>query len=425
MEYAEFRELSRELMQHHSIFQKFWKMGNIEFSEKVKTAAVEFDKLGECINFYINEKFWKTISLEKKKFVIAHECLHVLFYHGIRASLLKESDTKQIANVAMDVVVNYTLIDSFGFNKEEIDPGNEYCWVETVFKDQNIPTGKSFEYYFNLLQQKQQQSGGDGKNKVDQCGSKQPGQPGNKLVDEHDLLESFNNKKFEDQIQDALDNYDTQNISEMVQEQCEDIKQQIKQAGLNPGGLIKIAKFNKIIKKKWETIIKQWSKKYNFDKETEQWIHKNRRMSSMPSDLMLPSDYETESEEKNRIDVWFFLDTSGSCAHLGDRFFSAAASLDPKHFDVKLFCFDTHIYETSLKTKKLSGFGGTTFSCINNYINKECNNRKHPSAIFVISDGYANSFNPAFPKKWYFFLTESYLSCIPKEANIFYLRDYE
>ncbi len=147
-------------------------------------------------------------------------------------------------------------------------------------------------------------------------------------------------------MQDAMDSYDTHNVSDMVQEQTEDIKQQIKQAGLNPGGLVKIAQFTRVIKKKWEEVIKQWTRKFTFDKEEEQWVRKSRRMASMPSDLMLPSDAEIEFEAKNRIAVWFFQDTSGSCEHLANRFFAAAASLDPEHFDVKMHCFDTQVYET-------------------------------------------------------------------------------
>lgn len=448
MFFDEFLELSRELQKHHAIFHKFWKLGSPIYNDKIKTAAVEFDKLGECINFYINKEFWKTQTSDQKQFIIAHECLHVLLYHGIRASLLKDKQSRDLANIAMDLVVNHTLEDNFGFIRKDIDPKNKYCWVDTVFAGQNVPSGKSFEYYFNLLQKnppssqggksdKSQGSGnsnqsgnsGNNKDKGDKPESDSQGTGGNQLVDDHEMLESFNDKNFEEQMQDVIDNFDAEDrMAEVVEEHTQDIKDASKQAGLNPGGMMKIAKLPaRIIKKKWETVIKNWTRKFSFDKEEEQWTRKNRRMAAMSaSDLMLPTDYEIEHEEKHKIGVWFFQDTSGSCAHLADRFFAAAASLDPARFDVEMHCFDTQIYKTDLKSKKLYGFGGTAFDIIENYIQQKVKEgKRYPSAVFIITDGYGNYVNPQFPEKWYWFLSEDYKQCIPKTCNTYMLRDYE
>jgi hypothetical protein len=445
MFFDEFLELSRELQKHHSIFHKFWKMGNPVYSSKIERAAVEFDKIGDCVNFYINKKFWDTLDSEKKQFVIAHECLHVLLYHGIRSSLLKDQQSRQLANIAMDLVVNHTLEDNFGFNRANIDPKNEYCWVDTVFENQKIPSGKSFEYYFHLLQKNpppmggsggknkqegqgdQKQPGGGGKQKGEQ--GDQQGQGGSQLVDDHEFLESFNDKNFEEQMQEAIDNFDASDrMAEIVDEHNQDLKEAGKQAGLNPGSMMKVAKTPpRIFKKKWETVIKNWTKKFAFDKEEEQWVRKNRRMAAMaPSGLMLPTDAEIEHEEKHKIGVWFFQDTSGSCAHLADRFFAAAATLDPDRFDVVMHCFDTRVYETDLKSKKLYGFGGTSFTCIEQYIQaKVKQGKRYPSAVFIITDGYGDNVNPEHPTKWYWFLSENYKQCIPATCNTYMLKDYE
>ncbi len=263
--------------------------------------------------------------------------------------------------------------------------------------------------------------------------SGQPGQgdpsPGNgDLVDDHDFLESFNNPDFEKQMQDALDSYDAQNVSEIVDKQTEDIQQQVKQAGMNPGGLTKLANLPvRVIKKKWESIIKNWTRKFALEKEEEQWSHKSRRMGAMSNDLMLPSDRDVDFEEKHKIGVYFFQDTSGSCAHLADRFFAAAASLDPARFDVIMHCFDTKIYPTDLKSKKLYGFGGTSFSCIEAYIQAKVQKegKRYPSAVFIISDGYGDAVKPEFPEKWYWFLSENYKTYIPAESPTFMLKDFE
>lgn len=428
--HEEFLDLSRKLQKHHSIFEKFFKLGNPIFTDKVKTAAVEFDRIGECINFYLNPEFWKKQTDEQKQFVIAHECLHVLFYHGVRASLLNDKHSRNNANVAMDVVVNHTLEDSFGFDRKEVDPKGNYCWIDTVFPNRkDVQVGKSFEHYYNLLKS-EPPPGSGGKDKEKKKGGgkdESEGQGGPQLADDHDFLESFNDPKFEKQVEDILNNYDTQDVHEMVENETKDIKQEIKQAGLNPGNLAKIATLTKrIIKKKWETVIKRWTQKFNFEKDEEQWVRKNRRIESMPSDFMLPSEQEVELEEKSRITVYFFQDTSGSCAHLADRFFAAASSLDPKRFNVVMHCFDTQVYPTTLASKKLYGFGGTTFTCIENYIQQQVRmGKKYPSAVFVITDGYGDNVSPEKPDKWYWFLSVDYKSCIPKTCNIFKLADYE
>jgi hypothetical protein len=147
----EYLSISRALMQHHAIFDRMWGMGKPVFTDKIATAAVYFDKVGESIEFKLNPDFWKTQTDVQKQFVISHECLHVILYHGIRTCTLTESEAKN-ANLALDIIVNHALVDRFGFKREEIDPENKYCWVDTVFKDNPPESGKYYEYYYNLLE---------------------------------------------------------------------------------------------------------------------------------------------------------------------------------------------------------------------------------------------------------------------------------
>jgi predicted metal-dependent peptidase len=146
--------------------------------------------------------------------------------------------------------------------------------------------------------------------------------------------------------------------------------------------------------------------------------------------MILPSEMENDDyyDEESKIDVWFFLDTSGSCWDLKDRFFSAAESIPEKRFKVRLFCFDTRVEETTLESRKIYGGGGTSFKIIEqhiqNIIKKE--NNKYPQAIFVISDGYGDNVYPAQPAKWHWFLTAGGIkNFIHKDCNIYNLEDYE
>ena len=211
-------------------------------------------------------------------------------------------------------------------------------------------------------------------------------------------------------------------------------KSENKTAGTMAGNMVKQLNIKKVIKKKkWEAVIKKWSNKYLKDelKDVEQWAMTARRFNELPTSMFLPSEVQMEakSEEKCRIKVWFFQDTSGSCSHLVKRFFKAALSLPPERFDVKMHCFDTKVYETDLKSQKLYGFGGTTFSCIESYIQGEIKagkvkGNKYPEAVFVITDGFGDNVVPQKPEKWFWFIDgDPYL--IPKKSSHFLLKDFE
>jgi hypothetical protein len=118
----------------------------------------------------------------------------------------------------------------------------------------------------------------------------------------------------------------------------------------------------------------------------------------------MPSESAVEDFifSKSKIDLLFFLDTSGSCWYLKDRFFNLAESLPKKRFNVNLFCFDTQVYKTDIKSRNLYGGGGTKFDIIESYIIKNYN--KYPDAIFIISDGEGTKVTPKYPKKWNWFI---------------------
>ena len=181
---------------------------------------------------------------------------------------------------------------------------------------------------------------------------------------------------------------------------------------------------------KWETVIKKWemlSMKFS-EVEKEQWIRKSRRINSFNNGLILPSNSEIECLHmcKNKINVYFFLDTSGSCIHLAERFFTAANSLPKEKFDIKLFCFDTNVEEVSLQSQKVYGGGGTSFNIIEKKIQEEkIKTKKYPSAVFIITDGYGNKVNPEHPNRWHWFLSSDNKQFIPTTSFSYDLTDFE
>ncbi|HVI39655.1 MAG TPA: hypothetical protein VM577_03260 [Anaerovoracaceae bacterium] len=404
----EFLELSRELEKHHSVFYRLWNLGKPIFTDKIKTAAVTFDRLGDSINFLLNYDYWTKLTSTQKQFIICHESLHVILNHGVR---MKNASNMNLTNKALDIVVNHGLIERFGFNRKEADPGNRYCWTDTVFPGKkNVPTDKAFEYYYNLLEVESQNGGASS----------------GEIADDHQGLGDF--EPLLRKLNEDMMDFEKETIKDMVQKHFQQDNDGGQQAGTSAGNIWVFANVGAVKKKrKWETVIKKWAHKQIKDETEEQWARTNRRMLFFEGDLVIPTEADMEGYDQQKIQVWFFQDTSGSCSGFVDRFFKAASSLPTDRFDVKMHCFDTSVYETTLESKKLYGFGGTTYNCIENYI--QAHIKKHglpyPKAVFIITDGYGSPVRPERPERWHWFLSHSYTQYVPPTSARYMLKDYE
>jgi hypothetical protein len=208
-----------------------------------------------------------------------------------------------------------------------------------------------------------------------------------------------------------------------------------KEAGTTAGTGWTYAKKMEVKKRKWEAIITDWTKKRitETSRDVDQFVFPNRRFASVinNSDLMLPSEYEVweKFKEEDMIDVWFFQDTSGSCSGYTDRFFNIAESMPQDRFRMRLFCFDTRVYETSLESRELYGFGGTYFHILENRVQEELRDNpdfKYPDAIFVVTDGYGSDIVPDKPENWHWIMTPGHSKeNIPKTCKFYDLTKYE
>lgn len=387
-----------------------WGLGKPFFTNSIPTAAVAFDRTGQQVQYLFNPDFWNELTRYERQFIIAHECLHVILNHGFRS--LDASD-HEVANKALDVVVNHMLINRFGFDRKQISFADELCWIDTLWKENHPEDNMNFEYYFNLLKNEGDLGAGN-------------------LADNHSGL-SMDADEWQDVVDmvgEAMSDFSKQSIAEILEKHTLEEESHSTQRGTKSGNWWVTANVGEVKqKKKWETVIRQWSKKFDRANlhDVEQWARTNRRFVGLDIGLMLPTEMEVEHEIEGKIQVWFFQDTSGSCAHFKDRFFAAALSLPKGRFDVKMHCFDTHVFETTLESRQLKGFGGTSFSALENYILKytEKNKVEYPKAVFVITDGYGDRVEPKIPKNWYWFLDPFHTSCIPDACNKFNLKDFE
>ena len=422
--FEEYENILMDMTEHHSIFYKLWSITSPRFSNDVETACVYFDSEGNEIVMEFSETFWESLTDVQKRFVICHETLHILLNHGKRS--IKNKQISDVINAMQDIVINERLTSMYGFKRIEIDPENRYCWADTVFPDiPDIPTDESFEYYFNLYIENNKKAPSSDGEVTTNGRSSIPS-----TVDDHDRMGDIPNL---DSISESLSKEEKEYINDFIETATEGDATAGSKRGTSRGNSVMTFTLEPVKKKrKWETVISRWANK--FIKETEvdidQWAVLDRRLFNLSSDLMLPSEYELDDlkDDFNKIDVWFFQDTSGSCVSYAKRFFKAARTLPEDRFNLRLFCFDTDVYETDITSGKLYGFGGTSFTVIEEHIQNLCQKEKvkYPKAIFVITDGYGDYVKPQYPKNWFWFLTKGGSSnYIHKDCNIFKLEDFE
>lgn len=398
-------EIAKELSCFHSLFRLFWDNGKVVFDKSLPTAWVEFDpKDGSFLNFCFNPYYYEKNDMYSRAFICAHEMLHILLKHGKRG--LDYPDKSKL-NKAFDLVVNHLLVDQFGFDRKRINFGEDYCWIDKCFDAQTyVERNRSFDYYYDLLDD----------------------DAGGKLVDHHtfqdihDIIDDLTNKFVKSLSKDAADKLKDCKSSDLNSP-----------AGIGEGYWGKVDLNYVKTKKKWESIIRRFELKTikELDKLENRWDRINRRFNHILSGnrYFLPTETEIENiiYKKDKIQVFFFLDTSGSCWDLRNRFFKAARSLDPKKFDVRSFCFDTRVEEVDLKSGKVYGGGGTAFDIIEAKIQEiiQKENKKYPKAVFVMTDGYGSEVNPEKPERWHWFLSAHYVTYIPDKSKVYDLEDYE
>lgn len=406
----EWIEIGRELEDRHTLFDEVWQIGRPIFTDEIETAAVRFSDSGEFLDFMFNPIYWEGLTKYERLFVIAHECLHVILNHGFRTNDGTESPR---INKALDIVVNHLLVNSFGFDRSRIRDEDILCWVDTIFKGKpdldTIPTNESYEYYYKLIPE----------SLVVEV----------YILDDHSKLRK-NSQSIIDKINSRLSPEDKETIKNVIEKHYASESKDAEVAGSGFGGWT----FAKVAytppKRKWETIIQKWSMKYlrqGLD-EHEQWSRIARRFELLPNDILLPSEMEDESIEHDRIPVFLFLDTSGSCWKYRDRFFRAGMSLPKDRFLLRLFCFDTQVHETTLESKKIYGGGGTAFHIIEAHIQKLVNKEKinYPEGVFLITDGIGNAVSPAHPERWHWFLAgRSTKTYVPVKSKTYRLDDFE
>lgn len=398
----EYRNIAFEMEKYHEIFSTLWNISKPSYSDTIDTAAVSFDKGGNCINFLINYDFWQKLDDYSKEFIVCHEMCHVMLSHGRRAKNYMKNYSADIINVALDLAVNHLLASTFHFNRFFVKDWNKLCWVDTIFKELNLETDKSFEYYITKL----------------------PEGDYSEFAKGHGYL-----FEFDEETEKTLE----KTINELHSEEFK--FRGHGSVGEPEGNYFQKHKITTLKKpkqkRKWEDVLKKYVTRKDKEITSEHWLRIDRRASFMSKDIILPTAAEIIDKGHYMYNVWLFLDCSGSCSYLKDQFLAASKTFDPKKFDIRKFSRTTEAHEIINDNVYIYG-GSDDFRCIENIIQKEIAEKKtrYPDAVFHVTDGHDCSGElvvPQYPQRWHTFLTKASRSTkqwCPKDSNIYYLEEF-
>jgi|688.fasta_scaffold09482_18 hypothetical protein len=423
----QFREVSKILEQHHSVFYKMWEFGTPEFTDSISTAALVFDaKSYKPLKFQFNPTFWEELDVESRSFLVAHECLHALLNHGIRSKELKNSmENRAVINIAMDLAINHMLVYCFGFERENLKIGEMGCWVDTVFKDIEVNDLLSMEEYYDLLlendslskltlmsssdllselknnDQKDSNQNNDQKDSNQNNDQKDSNQIF--ILDDHESLGEIDISELSRLILTKIDNYEVKSLENQI-------------SSIFPGeniasSLLIPPKAKLKPTSKWEKIVRQWKRiGINPPDDSEIWTQISRRNACLTSDVILPSYGESDENEycKSKLNAWIFLDVSGSCIALRKHFFLAYDTISTKRFNKRMFVFADSVAEIFERKGSADVGGGTSFTAIRDYVDNEVKATGiEPDIVMIITDGHSwHPGNYPFPEKWHWFLEQ-------------------
>lgn len=142
-----------KISKYSVIFKSVYELGNAQYSNQIETACVCKDENNNLL-YLINYDFFWSLNETEQLFVICHESLHLFFKHLNQIEKLKLNP--KVANYAMDIVINETLVTHFGFNRHEMPIAKNACFIDTVFKQEQIEKydlnlSKGYKYFYDVL----------------------------------------------------------------------------------------------------------------------------------------------------------------------------------------------------------------------------------------------------------------------------------
>lgn len=336
--------------------------------------------------------FIKDLKEPELSFVVAHEAGHKMYRHLTTWRKLYEED-RALANQACDYVINLGLKD--------LDPHGRTIQMP-IFRDgpkKGQPMGLIDERFrgmntkqvFDILKQekKDDPERPDGpRGKGDPCDSGNP--PGDESGDDHGGFDEHDWKGAK-QMSEAERRELERDIDQAIRQ---GLMAQQKIAGKGAGGLSR--ELEELLEPKvdWREVLREFIKATCRNKDKSSWRRVNRRFLSMGA--YMPTMI---GERIRRIVI--AVDTSGSIGLRELSNFLAevkgiAEELAPEQIDLIYWDSEVAAHEeyregdvaNIVSTTKPAGGGGTSPSCVSQYLNDK---RIEPECIVVLTDGYVGN----------------------------------
>lgn len=382
----------------------------------IPTACVGFPHLKEGhkitnaelkdFEFLFNPKFADELDEKEMGFVLSHETMHILLNH---LKLANDFDDKQLANIAMDAVINDYLVD-MGLELPALTTTDPLTGEEV----QNLVTGENSVGY-NCANSTVTEVYYDLKKKSDEMKEKLKDMFGEGGIDSHDWMHGQapgqpqegqgsgppQGSQERKELEDALDKL----AEGMGQQMPQDVQEKKEDEARSGGQRYSLSNsvseqqfsLDSSVKLQWAKLLKKiepdiFKKKGPLSGEPDTWSRSNRKLGGFPG-LLLPGTRDDEPVKKQKPSIVLALDTSGSIGRAtANKFINLAKSIPEDKVDLRVCTFTTTYRELDLDNPKF-GSGGTCFSAVEQFIQEKVmpeNKNKYPKAVVVITDGEAN-----------------------------------
>lgn len=306
--------------------------------------------------------FVESLNDPELRFLMLHECYHKMYRHLSTWEHLHK-DNAQLANMAMDYVINVKLFDT---------DANRHGWIkmpECGLLDEQY-RGMDVAQVYKKLKQDPPPSGGGGGQGNGGAGSGQG-------MDEHDWA---NAQEMTAEERDAL-----------AREIDEAIRQGAAVAGKLGSGGDRLLSEVLQTKQDWRELLREFVTSTTAGKDFSTYRKVNRRFVGM--DLLMPG-----SVSEAVGDIVVAIDTSGSIgevelAHFMGEVTGICEQVKPSR--VHVMYWDTEVcrhevylqdeLDNLIKSTKPAGGGGTMVECVTPYMRER--NLK-PECVVVLTDGY-------------------------------------
>ena len=372
-----------QLMKHPDfcLFSGVFMIGKVSISDTHPTACTN----GRDVVY--GRAFVDSLDDKQLAFVVVHEAMHKAYRHlTVWKNIAKENP--QLANAAMDYVINLQIVDTDPSGRVVImprgDDGKLLGLLDEKYRDMDT------KQVYQLLK-KQMDEGGDGDGDGD--GS---GQPDNPSGSRSGQGQPQNNKG--DGDSNGFDEHDWDGASDLSADEEEALSQEIDSA-LREGAILAGKMKGKVHrgidellhpKVDWKEALRDFVKTNTRGGDQSTWRRPNRRYLGV--DIVMPSA-QTQKAELFVLGV----DTSGSIGgSMLTQFMSEINSIceEVAPETVELLYWDSHVagretyrgaeVENLVNTTKPRGGGGTTPECVPIYLEAE---RIAPQCVVMLTDG--------------------------------------